>query len=80
MTTKPTQELERLFGPKWPEVIDKLEEREPVTITYQQDAEVVGFSYRHDTLCLYFGIEGERKTLPLSDIISIEHDIFSEEE
>lgn len=73
MPTKlPTEHLERLFGPDWPDVFDKLEEREPVTITYRQDAEVVGFSYRHDTMCLYVNIGNERKTIPLADVEAID--------
>lgn len=68
----PTQEMERVFGPEWPEVLDELDERKPVTIAYRQEAEIIGFSYRHDQLCLYLGINGERKTVPLSDVESIE--------
>ena len=71
-TGKPTDEMERLFGQEWPEVLDQLEEREPVTITYRQEAEVVGFSYRHDTMCLYVSIGGERKTIPLAEIEAID--------
>jgi len=70
----PTKEMERIFGKDWPTVLDMLEEREPVTITYRQDAEIIGFSYRHDTLCLYVGINGERKTIPLTDIEEVEVD------
>ena len=75
----PTEEMERLFGPEWPDVLDKLEEQEPVTLAYRQEATVIGFSYRHDTLCMYLAINGERKTIPLSDIDNIEVRNFSEE-
>lgn len=71
----PTKEMKRVFGDDWPEVLDMLEERDPVTITYRQDAEIIGFSYRRDTLCLYVSLNGgERKTIPLTDIIDVEVD------
>ena len=79
-TTKPTKELERLFGPDWPEVIDELEGNDPMLMTYRQPVEILGFSYRHGEMCAYIAVEGERKTIPLSDIHAIEHEIFSEED
>ena len=77
---KPTQELERLFGPDWPAFIDELNERTKVRMSFTEEVEVVGFSYRHDTLCLYVGVNGERKTIPLSDIdaIDFEHALWAD--
>jgi hypothetical protein len=69
---KPTQELERLFGPDWPDVIDELNDRTKVKMSFFEEVEVVGFSYRKDTMCLYVGVNGERKTIPLSDIDAVE--------
>jgi hypothetical protein len=69
---KPTQELERLFGPDWPDVIDDLNDRTKVKMSFFEEVEVVGFSYRKDTMCLYVGVNGERKTIPLSDIDAVE--------
>jgi hypothetical protein len=69
---KPTQELERLFGPEWPDVIDELNDRTKVKMSFFEEVEVVGFSYRKDTMCLYVGVNGERKTIPLSDIDAVE--------
>lgn len=76
----PTTELERLFGERWADVLDELED-EPLTLTYREPVTVAGFSYRHGEMHLYFHTDGgERKTVPLSDILEVEHEIFSEEE
>jgi hypothetical protein len=71
---KPTEELERLFGPNWSDVIDELVEGSLVGLTFTQEAQVLGFSFRHKTLCMYVNIEGERKTIPLHDIEEVSLD------
>jgi hypothetical protein len=73
-TTKPTEELERLFGPDWPTAIDELTEGSLVGLTFTQEVQILGFSYRHKTLCMYVNLDGERRTIPLEDIEEVSLD------
>ena len=79
--TKPTEELERLFGSHWSDAIDEMNDQEPMMVTYREPITFLGFSYRHGVMCAYVTTaNGERKTIPLSDIELIERDIFPEED
>ena len=44
-------------------------------MSFTEEVEVVGFSYRHDTLCLYVGVNGDRKTIPLPGIDAIDFEL-----